>query len=53
MWHLKPTLMPVVKGTVKNIQTNIYNKSLKPSLTEIEKIVLTSTAHILRKALSI
>ena len=57
MWHLKPTLTPVVVealGTVKK-GTNKYLQQIpgKPSLTEIQKIVVTSTAHILRKGLSI
>lgn len=57
MWHLKPTLIPIVVGALGTIKkgTNEYLNKIpgKPSLTEIQKIVLTSTAHILRKALSI
>ena len=33
MWHLKPTLIPVIVGALgtvkKKVQTNIYNKSLE------------------------
>ena len=57
MWHLKPKLIPVVVGALGTVKkgTNKYLEQIpgKPSLTEIQKIVLTSTAHILRKALSI
>ena len=57
MWHLKPTLIPVnvgAHGTVKK-GTDKYLQQIpgKPSLTEIQKIILTSTAHIPRNALSI
>ena len=36
----------------KGIQNFISQTSGKPSLQELQKIVLTSTAHILRKVLS-
>ena len=57
MWHLKPTMIPVVVralGTVKK-GTDKYLQQIpgKPSLTEIQKIALITTAHILRKTLSI
>ena len=55
MWHLKPTLILVTVralGTLKK-DTNEYLQQIpiKPNLTEMQKIVLTITAHILRKAL--
>lgn len=55
MEHLKPTLIPVVVwafGTVKK-GTKQYLEHIFgfPSLTDIQKTVLTSTAHILRKTL--
>ena len=57
MWHLKLTLIPAVLGAFGTLKkgTNEYLQQIpeKPSLTEIQKIVLTSTTHILRKALSI
>ena len=53
MWHLKPTLIPIVEGAIGRVKTgtNKYLQQIpgKPSLTEIQKIVLTSAAHILRK----
>ena len=57
MWHLKTTVIPIVVGALGMVKRGIHNhlKSLpgEPRLQEIQKIVLTSTAHILRKALSI
>ena len=57
MWHLKTTVIPIVVGALGMVKRGIENhlKSLpgEPKLQEIQKIVLTSTAHILRKALSI
>ena len=57
MWHLKTTVIPIVVGALGMVKRGIQNhlKSLpgEPKLQEIQKIVLTSTAHILRKALSI
>ena len=57
MWHLKATVIPIVVGALGMVKRGIQNhlKSLpgEPKLQEIQKIVLTSTAHILRKALSI
>ena len=55
MWHLKPTLIPLVVwafGSVKK-GTKQYLEQIFgfPSLTDIQKTVLTSTAHILRKTL--
>ena len=56
MWLLRPKSIPAVVellGTVKK-STKQYLEQIPgfPSLTEIQKIVLISTAHILRKTLS-
>ena len=57
MLHLKSALVSVVRGACGTVKksTNEYLQQIpgKPSLTEIQKIVLTSAAHVLRKALSI
>ena len=57
MWHLKPTLIPVVMGALGTVKkgTNEYSQQIpgKPSLIKTQKISLKSTAHILRKVLSI
>ena len=57
MWHLKTTLIPAVVGALGTVKkgTNEYLQQIPgmPSLIEIQKIALTSTAHILRKVLSI
>ena len=57
MWHLKPTLMPVVMGalgTVKKRYKRIFKTNpWKANSNRNPEILLTSTAHILRKALSI
>ena len=57
MWKPKTKIVPVVivaLGTIKKGTRNfIYQISGKPSLQEIQKIVLISTTHILRKVLSI
>ena len=57
MWHQKPTFTLVVvkaPGIVKKGR-NEYLQQIpgEQSLTEIQKIVLTSKTHILRKALLI
>ena len=56
MWKLKTKTIPVVIGALgmikKGTQNFIDQISGKPSLQELQKIVLTSTAHILRKELS-
>ena len=56
MWKLKTKTIPVVIGVLdmikKGTQNFINQIPGKPSLQEMEKIVLTSTAHILRKVLS-
>ena len=54
---LKLTLIPVVVGALGTVKkgTNEYIQQFpgNPSLTEIQKTVLTGTAYMLRKALSI
>ena len=56
MWQLKTTTIPVVVGALGVIKKGVdrYLSMIpgNPSLYEIQKIVLTGTAHILRKALS-
>ena len=56
MWKLKTRTIPVVIGTLgmikKGTQNFIDQIPGKPSLQEIQKIVLSSAAHILRKVLS-
>ena len=50
-------IIPVVIGALRMIKKGIQNFidqiPAKPSLQEMQKIVLTSTAHILRKDFSI
>ena len=50
-------IIPVVIGALRIIKKGIQNFidqiPAKPSLQEMQKIVLTSTAHILRKDFSI
>ena len=57
IWKLKAKITPVVIGALgmikKGTQNIIDQIPGKPSLQEMQKIVLTSTAHILRKVLSI
>ena len=57
MWHLKTTIVPVVVGArgmvKKGIQNHLNTIPGEPNLQEIQKVVLTSTTHLLRKALSI
>ena len=56
MWHLKTTVIPVVVGALGLLKrgTDEYVDSIpgKPKLFEVQKIALTSTAHIMRKVLS-
>ena len=51
------TVIPVVVGALgmvnRGIQSHLKSIPGEPDLPEIQQIVLTSTAHILRKALSI
>ena len=55
MWKLKNKIIPVVTGALdmikKDTQNFIDQIPGKPSLQEMQTIVLTSTAHVLRKAL--
>ena len=57
MWQLKTTVIPVVVGALGMVKKGVLNHfKLIPgetNLQEIQKIVLTSISHILRKALSI
>ena len=58
MWHLKTSIVPVVIGVnglvnKKNVCSHIKKLPGKPSLRELQKIVLNSAVHLLRKALSI
>ena len=56
MWELKTTIVPVIIGALGMVKKGV-DKYLNmipgnPSLTEVQKIVLTSTAHTLRRVLS-
>ena len=57
MWKLKTKIIPVVigaLGTIKKGSQNFIDQIPgKASLQEMQKIVLTSTAHILQRVLSI
>ena len=57
MWHLKTTTIPVVVGALGLIKkgTNAFIEKIpgSPSLQEVQKVVLNSTAHVLRRALSL
>ena len=57
MWGMKVTIIPVVVGAlgVINKGTEDFTNKVpgQPCLKEIQKIVLTSTAHILRRTLSL
>jgi hypothetical protein len=57
MWHLKTCTIPVIVGAlglIKKGAKEMINKIPgNPSLEEVQKIVLNSTAHVLRRALSI
>ena len=56
MWKLKTKTIPVVVGAlgmIKKGTQNFMDQILgKPSLQEMQKVVLTSTYHISRKVLS-
>ena len=56
MWKLKTKTIPVVVGAlgmIKKGTQNFMDQILgKPSLQEMQKVVLTSTSHISRKVLS-
>ena len=57
MWHLKTKTLPVVVGALGLIRKGTADFIDKipgsPSLSEVQTIVLNSTAHVLRRALSI
>ena len=57
MWQLKTSIIPIVVGALglmkKGTANHLEKIPGKQNLAETQKIVLTSTAHILRKALSI
>ena len=57
MWHLKTKTIPVVVGALGLIRkcTNAFIEKIpgSPSHQEVQKIVLNSTAHVLRRALSL
>ena len=57
MWQLKTSITPIVVGTSglvkKGTAKHLEEIPGKQNLPEIQKITLTRTAHILRKALSI
>ena len=57
MWKLRTSTVPVIVGALgmikKGRQKHLDTIPGEPQLQEIQKIVLTSTARILRKALSI
>ena len=56
MWHLKTTTVPVVIGALglvaKTAPEYVSQIPGAPSLTDLQKITLIGTAHILRKVLS-
>ena len=57
MWHLRARTIPVVIGGLSLVKKETEDFLDKipgnPSLREIQKIVLSGTAHVLRKAISI
>ena len=57
MWNLKATTVSVIVGALgmikKGCQKHLDKIPRQPQLQKIQQIVLTSTAHILRKTLSI
>ena len=57
MWKVKTQIIPVIVGALgmikKGTQKYLNDIPGNLSLTEIQKIVLNSTAHILRRALSV
>ena len=57
MWKIRTKTIPVVTGTlgmIKNGTENFINQIPgKPSPQEIQEILFTSTAHMLRKVLSV
>ena len=57
IWKLRTSTVPVIVGALgmikKGCQKHLDTIPRDPQLQKIQKIVLTSTAHILRKALSL
>ena len=57
MWHMKVKTIPVIVSALgvikKGTEDYLNGIPCSPSLREVQKIVITSTAHVLRKALSI
>ena len=57
MWNLKAPTVPVIVGALGMIKKGCQKRLDKilgqPQLQKIQQIVLTSTAHILRKTLSL
>ena len=57
MWHLKTTTIPVVVGALGLIKkgTNAFIEKIlgSPPLQEVQKIVLNSTAHLLKRVFSL
>ena len=57
MWGLKPITVPVVIGALgvvkKGIEKHIDKITGKINITELQKIALLESSHILRRVLSI
>ena len=57
MWGLKTTTVPVVMGALGTIKKDMENYTNKIpgniNIHELQKITLLSTAHLLRRVLSI
>ena len=57
MWKLRTSTVPVIVGVLgmikKGCQKHLDTIPGEHQLQEIQKIVLTSTAHVLRKTMSI
>ena len=57
MWGLKTTTVPVVMGALDTITKDMENYTYKIpgniNIHELQKITLLSTAHLLRRVLSI
>ena len=57
MWQLKTSIALIVVGALGSVKKgtakHLEKIPGKQNLAEIQKVVLTSTAHILRKVLSI
>ena len=55
MWNVKTRVIPVVIGTLGTVRKGIQDSLMiipgKPNVSEIQKIALMGTAHILRRVL--